>query len=321
MRYLVDAAPMVGGGDHLGRSEADANVTTTTPAVGAIRSAEAGQIATILWRAESAPLVATGPKGEAPPAAVPGAPATPPNAATPSVLRVVCALSPTTALAVQVAAPEDESAVSILPVPVSAHAAAEAEPRPGFAAEERQAPRVEPIAAQPADAAALAASAAPAAKDMAATDIARPAPREAPVHPAVEQVVVHLHRAVAEGSDRITIKLVPAELGRIEIRIEIGPDGQVQAVFAADRPQTLELLQRDARQLERTLDSAGLRTDAGSLSFNLRGEGRTAVPVWTAESRHPGVELTPESPLEAAAPAIAIHARAAGIGERLDIRV
>ena len=39
----------------------------------------------------------------------------------------------------------------------------------------------------------------------------------------------------------------------------------------ADRPETLEALQRDARGLERALQDAGLRTDSNSLSFNLRG--------------------------------------------------
>jgi flagellar hook-length control protein FliK len=36
------------------------------------------------------------------------------------------------------------------------------------------------------------------------------------------------------------------------------------------------MLQRDARELERSLQDAGLRADSGSLSFNLRGEQRDA---------------------------------------------
>jgi len=91
--------------------------------------------------------------------------------------------------------------------------------------------------------------------------------------PVAEQVAVKITKALSDGVDRISVKLNPAELGQIEVRMEIGPDGKFNAVFAADRPQTLELLQRDARELARSLQDAGLRADSGSLSFNLRGQG------------------------------------------------
>ncbi len=90
--------------------------------------------------------------------------------------------------------------------------------------------------------------------------------------PVAEQLAVRITKAVTDGVDRINVKLNPADLGQIEIRMEIGPDGKFNAVFAADRPQTVELLQRDARELARSLQDAGLRTDTGSLSFNLRGQ-------------------------------------------------
>jgi flagellar hook-length control protein FliK len=94
----------------------------------------------------------------------------------------------------------------------------------------------------------------------------------ATANPLVAQVAVHVAKAVSEGNDRITIKLSPADLGRIDVRLDIGTDGRIQAVFAADKPGTVEMLQRDARELERSLQDAGLRADSGSLSFNLRGE-------------------------------------------------
>ncbi len=90
--------------------------------------------------------------------------------------------------------------------------------------------------------------------------------------PVAEQVAVRITKAMADGVDRITVKLNPADLGQIDIRMEIGPDGKFNAVFAADRPQTVELLQRDARELARSLQDAGLHADTGSLSFNLRGQ-------------------------------------------------
>lgn len=89
-----------------------------------------------------------------------------------------------------------------------------------------------------------------------------------------EQVTVQMQRGVASGQDRMTIQLRPEELGRIDIRLDFGADGRVKAQVSADNPLTLELLQRDSRNLERALQDAGLKTDSGSLSFNLRGDGQ-----------------------------------------------
>ncbi len=97
--------------------------------------------------------------------------------------------------------------------------------------------------------------------------------RGQPLQPASEQVAVQISRAVQQGADRITVHLKPASLGHISIDLEIGPDNRLIAVIAADRPETLDLMQRDARALERALNDAGLKTDSGSLSFNLRGDG------------------------------------------------
>jgi flagellar hook-length control protein FliK len=93
--------------------------------------------------------------------------------------------------------------------------------------------------------------------------------------PAVQQVAVHLNRAVVEGEDRLRIQLRPAELGRIDVQLHIA-DGRVSAHITADNASTLDLLQKDARGLEKALQDAGLQTDSGSLSFNLRDEGRQA---------------------------------------------
>ncbi len=90
--------------------------------------------------------------------------------------------------------------------------------------------------------------------------------------PAVRQVAVQISRAVQNGNDRFSIRLSPAELGRVSIKLEVGHDNRVIAVISAERSETLDLLQRDARTLERALQEAGLRTDSGSLSFDLQGD-------------------------------------------------
>ncbi len=93
---------------------------------------------------------------------------------------------------------------------------------------------------------------------------------------------------MAAGQDRISIKLHPAELGRVDVRLDLGEDGVVRAALVAERPETLELLQRDARGLERALQQAGLQLDSGSLSFNLRGgeqQGQDANELEDADPR------------------------------------
>lgn len=91
-------------------------------------------------------------------------------------------------------------------------------------------------------------------------------------HPATEQVAVHIAKASAEGVDKINVKLKPAALGNVEVQIDLASDGRVQVVVSADRADTLDLLQRDARGLERALTDAGLQTDQQSFSFNLRDQ-------------------------------------------------
>src|SRR5690606_6170764 len=82
--------------------------------------------------------------------------------------------------------------------------------------------------------------------------------RQAPPNPA-EQIALQVHRAQVAGQDQINIKLHPAELGRIEVKLENASDGTLRAVISAERAETLDLLQRDARGLERALQDAGVK--------------------------------------------------------------
>jgi flagellar hook-length control protein FliK len=65
------------------------------------------------------------------------------------------------------------------------------------------------------------------------------------------------------GTNRFIIRLDPPELGRIDVRLRFGRDGDVHARLIADRPETASLLIRDAAVLERALNTAGMRTDSG----------------------------------------------------------
>ncbi|NKC33731.1 hypothetical protein HEQ75_22905 [Roseomonas sp. BU-1] len=79
--------------------------------------------------------------------------------------------------------------------------------------------------------------------------------------------------ALALGADSsLTLTLDPVELGRVEVAIE--RQGAESAIrVTAERPETLALLQRDARELERALADAGLGQRGPSLSFGLSAGG------------------------------------------------
>ncbi|MGE4219472.1 MAG: flagellar hook-length control protein FliK [Alphaproteobacteria bacterium] len=103
-----------------------------------------------------------------------------------------------------------------------------------------------------------------------------PAPPRAhpniPPRVVTDQVAIQIQRAIGQGMDKIQIQLRPPELGRIDVRMEIGSDGHMKAAISADRQETLDLLQRDARHLQQALQDSGLSTDSGSLSFSLNGQ-------------------------------------------------
>ena len=112
-------------------------------------------------------------------------------------------------------------------------------------------------------------------------DSQAPQAPQAPVTPrtlqqaqVADQVSVQIAKQAKEGVDQINIKLNPQELGRVEVHLEVNKDGTVQATVFAENKDTLAMLQKDADSLAKALSNAGLNTDAGSMNFNLRGDGQ-----------------------------------------------
>ena len=110
----------------------------------------------------------------------------------------------------------------------------------------------------------------------AAAQAPAPATHLPPNTPAVP-VSLGIAKAVASGQSRITVRLDPPELGRVEVRLDFAGDGTVKALVRADNHHTLDLLQRDSRLLERALSDSGLKADSGSLSFSLNQGGQDAA--------------------------------------------
>lgn len=98
-------------------------------------------------------------------------------------------------------------------------------------------------------------------------------PRLQDTHPASMAMSVYLQRTAAQGKDQtFHVKMEPAELGMVSVSMKF-IDGKMHASISADREETLNLLKGDSSALEGALRQAGVSTDAGSLSFNLREGG------------------------------------------------
>src|SRR3546814_20872562 len=52
--------------------------------------------------------------------------------------------------------------------------------------------------------------------------------------PVTDQVVLRIQKAVAEGRDRISMSLKPADMGRVDVKLDVGPNGRVQAVLRSE---------------------------------------------------------------------------------------
>lgn len=133
-----------------------------------------------------------------------------------------------------------------------------------------------------------------------------------------EVLAIRIQKAVQAGQDRISLRLHPAELGRIDVQLDIAEDGRLRAAIVAERSEALDLLQRDARLLERALQDAGLKTDSGSFTFDLRDQSAhdQALSGGEADRQHAGPSDGAEELDE-----IPVHSRHGGHDGLLDLTV
>jgi flagellar hook-length control protein FliK len=84
------------------------------------------------------------------------------------------------------------------------------------------------------------------------------------------QLAFEIVRQVNDGNTRFQIRLDPPELGRIDVKLDIDKAGQVHARLTVEKAETLDLMQRDQRGLERALQQAGLDGAKTNLEFSLK---------------------------------------------------
>jgi hypothetical protein len=95
-------------------------------------------------------------------------------------------------------------------------------------------------------------------------DQAQPA---APADQIAPALVGILHKP--DGQQSVTVRLQPAELGQVQIRIDQTGVGAAHIDITAERPETLQMLQRDEPRLQQVLDQAGVLTAGRTVSFQV----------------------------------------------------
>lgn len=86
-----------------------------------------------------------------------------------------------------------------------------------------------------------------------------------------QQVTVAIRKGTTEGTSQMHIKLNPVELGGIDIRMEVDADHHVRAILTIEKPETYDLLHKDAQHLQKLLEESGLKlADTNAIQYEQR---------------------------------------------------
>ena len=94
---------------------------------------------------------------------------------------------------------------------------------------------------------------------------------DAPVNPKMvsDQITVAINRNIVNGQNNFSIRLHPAELGQVDIRLEFSADGKMNASMVVENERTLSMLQRDQGALTKALQDAGVDLSGKNMNFSL----------------------------------------------------
>ena len=100
------------------------------------------------------------------------------------------------------------------------------------------------------------------------------------------QINLHVSKAVKNGTSEFSLRLNPSELGAVRVKMAFNEAGRVSAQLFAERPETLELLQREMRGIERAVESGGHKIAQDGLSFELDADdGQSAGKAFAEAAR------------------------------------
>jgi hypothetical protein len=72
-------------------------------------------------------------------------------------------------------------------------------------------------------------------------------------------------------STRFDLELHPAEMGRVDVRVEINHQGRITAAMAFDNPQSAAEMKSRSADLQKALEQAGFDF-GGGMSFDVAGD-------------------------------------------------
>ncbi|TVQ85158.1 MAG: hypothetical protein EA357_01205 [Micavibrio sp.] len=87
--------------------------------------------------------------------------------------------------------------------------------------------------------------------------------------PASHRIMLNIQRGASEHIRQMTLHLEPALMGRVAVTMNFGKNGLMKAHLLVEKPDTYNLLQKDAQALEKALKEAGLDLEENALSFDL----------------------------------------------------
>jgi hypothetical protein len=121
------------------------------------------------------------------------------------------------------------------------------------------------------------------------------AAHQAPVASPAEQVAPALLTLAktADGSQQMTVRLQPAGLGMVQVRIAQAASGTTQIEITADNPATLLALQRDQPQLHHTLDDAGIPAAGRTITFHAAEVAQTTSSANASGTGHGDSQQSP----------------------------
>lgn len=120
------------------------------------------------------------------------------------------------------------------------------------------------------------------------------------------QIAFEMSRQAQDGNTRFQIRLDPPELGRIDVKLDIDNNGHVHARLTVEKAETLDLMQRDQRALERALQQAGLDQNKTNLEFSLKQNPFAGDQNQRGDSEQSGLGGGQDGPDETEVPAPAV---------------
>jgi chemotaxis protein MotD len=125
----------------------------------------------------------------------------------------------------------------------------------------------------------------------------------------------------AGGNSRFEIRLDPAELGRIDVRLDVDKHGNVTSHLTVERPATLDMLRNDAPRLQQALEDAGLKTGDSGLQFSLRDQSSSGRDGDNGSGRNSQRVVVTEEDTIPAQVAGRTYGRMLGASSGVDIRI